>query len=301
MSACGDGFDQFYLGLPGQMEALDPDVGLKITLDDGTVLHQLADAGNTVTRRRIPKRNYSLPLAGLDRDAAQQILAWSMRLYGPGPFLLVDPTMRNQLGYDASVGNPAAGYSIPAGQALAYDQVAPPAQGGHVVDWTGGAVGSVLVVDSQAGQGAAGAGDVNPLYACPHLPDEATTVSIWLAAPDGPMTVDLRASGRDGDGTDGVDVAESCVLTPGLQRYDVTADPGALGGSKFAALTVKITAAGAPSTVRFWQPQLEYGFDTGPWTLGLGVPRILIGGQPEATVSARVGFTDRALTLAEVG
>jgi hypothetical protein len=294
---CNGEFETFYLGLPGNMQAMDPDPGIDAPVTSAEVVHQLATGGTTTTRRRIPKRTYTLPTSGLTRDDQDPLLRWYLRAYGPGPFMLVDPTIRNQLTMDVALCNQAAGFTVPAGQTLAFGVTASPQPPSKVVDWSGAGNGSVLTLGGS--QAVSGNGDADPLTSPPVLPVESVTVSVWLWAAAA-VSVALRASGRNGNGTAGIDQTTVCALTAVPQRFSLTRAPGSFVGANFVLPTLKCLQAAAP-TIHLSAPQLEYNTALGAWTVGLGVPRVTMTGAGGPAISTRSGHADWKYTFAEVG
>jgi hypothetical protein len=122
-----------WMGYPWDIRQVsrDPAVGLKLSAELAFTEHTaLSGAVRTTGRRYVPRR-WALDLPLVSQTDADWIRVLARKLYGPGPFVVIDPNTRNYLAPYQSVGlGKTAQWSVVSG-ALA-------AQTDATVLWSGG-------------------------------------------------------------------------------------------------------------------------------------------------------------------
>jgi hypothetical protein len=167
-----------YLGKPGAMQALpSPNGPIDSAPSRGDNPVTLLSGGQSVVRRLHQRRTYNLPFLSLEPGDADQILGFYQGLYGSGPYVFVDASVRNVLGLDVSTcgvrTQASAGWVKTSGTLTASGAATSPVLGSGVLTWATPASGASLhpgLVALTANTKAA------PVY----LPTEAVTVSMWL-------------------------------------------------------------------------------------------------------------------------
>lgn len=293
----------YYLGKPGAMRQLPPPNGpVTASPSRQDVARTTLSGGTVVIGRLKAKKSYSLPYEFLDATSADTLLGFYNRLYGVGPFVLVDPSVRNVLGLDVSSmgvrSNASIGWVADQGT-LSRDTIAPPAGAADsgVLKWaTSGTTNATLAPGTTAG-----AADIAsaPVY----LPNEAVTVSLYVIA-SASSTVTLKLNGYKADGTrlNQIYGANTPVGSGAWVRLTVSAaaQASALVGCAFVLPEVALGTT-PPASLSLAGAQLEYGPTATAWQPGYGSPRVLPPSSPGREVQQTQDIaTNHTLTLAEV-
>lgn len=291
-------FRSVYLGKPGAMFRLPSfDGGISAPLRAGEQAHGLADDGVAVTRVARIRRSYDLQRSAATPDDADLLLAFYAGVFGPAPFCLIEPSYRNFLTIDASSGCSRLGslnpWTVSAGTLLPDATVTRPLPTAGVMRWVGAGSGSTATLGPVVG-------DVDPLTAMPVLAAETVTLGIRARTASGTASVTLRLLGRAGDGTatGPAITAAPVTLTTAWQLLTVTAHPGDITALYYGAQLLCSTA-GAPD-ILMAAPQLEATDGVGAFTLGFGVPRVVITTGVARSLRLLGSNTDHSFQLSEV-
>lgn len=295
-----------YFGLPGAMTKLRlPDSGFADSLSRSEVAHSLSSGGTATTRRRKARRAYALAFSQMSIDEADTLISYYTGSRGIGPYALIDPSWRNQLGLDGSTFGVARGsntvWSLPPARAqpLIDSTVAPALPGSAVLRWVSPVNGDTLYEGTQP------SGTLLPSTtgAVPYLNDQSIVGSVYLRLASGTTAnVTLYAFGSPAAGWAGsLSATTICALTTSWQRFYVVVANGAWTASlaPYITLGIKATTAGLPN-VLLSNAGIQIGPSSpAPWVTGLGVPRVTIssGLSAKSTIYWR---RDHGLTLTEV-
>lgn len=268
-----------YLGLPGAMRALpSPNGPVAATPDKGDVVKSLLSGGVAVISRLHVRRSYSLPYEYLDAAGADLLLGFYNRLFGNGPFVYVDPSVRNVLGLDVSTcglrTNASPDWIASTGT------LTPAATGGPtgvttgVLAWTSLANGATL-------QPGLVANTATITKAPVYLPTEAVTVSLYAKASVS-HTATLQLAGYDAAGVLNYSSSTASVaLTTSWQRFTVSVAAGLVGlASSMFVLPRIVLGTTPPTSVSVAAAQIEYGTVATAFQPGFGSPRVLPAGSP---------------------
>jgi hypothetical protein len=290
-----------YLGKPGAMRVLpSPNGAVAATPSKGDVVHNLLSGGVSVTTRLNAKRTYSLPFEFLDATSADTLLGFYNRLYGLGPFVFVDPSVRNVLGLDVStVGlrtNATPGWIASSGV------LTPTATGGPTGLDTGVLTWTSLVASATVQPGTI-ANNASLTAAPVYLPTEACSVSLWVKASSA-TTASLQLTGYSTAGAvNYTGSATSMSLTTAWQQFTVSAVAGLAGLASSAFVLPRVVLGGTvPTSVTIAAAQLEYGTAATAWQPGHGSPRVLPTTTPGRDWQQAPDIsTNHTLALQEVG
>src|SRR5687767_13033690 len=88
---------EFYLGKPGALTLIRmPDAGIGRDSTDNFMVHSLLD-GQSVDRSPYLRRTWSFQHQWLTPDVMSVFMEFATRQRGIGPFILIDPQMKNLL------------------------------------------------------------------------------------------------------------------------------------------------------------------------------------------------------------
>jgi hypothetical protein len=291
-----------YLGKPGAMRALPSPTGpVTASPSRQDAAKTLLSGGTAVIGRLQTKKTYTLPYDHLDAAGADLLLGFYQRLFGTGPFVYVDPSVRNVLGLDVSTmgarSNAPIGWAASSGS-VSRDTIAPPAAAATsgVLLWAGAAANATL-------QPGSAANTANTAAAPVYLPAEACTVSLYLLA-SSTVSVTLQLVGYNSAGAvTGSTIATTVTVgSAAWTPVAVSAAAGAAGvaGSAFVLPRIKLGGT-APATLSVAAAQLEYGPAATAWQPGFGSPRVLPPSSPGREVQQTQDITtNHTFTLAEV-
>lgn len=288
-----------YLGKPGAMRALpSPNSPVKASPTRSDTAHTLLSGGVAVTTVLNPKRSYSLPYQFLDSAGAATLLGFYNRLYGLGPFVLVDPSARNVLTLDASSCGLRTqaddGWIQSTGTIVRATTGGPTGVDSGILTWSSLAASATL----QPGT-VANTADIRtaPVW----VPAEAATASLYMKASSA-TSVTLQITGYDAAGAVVASFSQAASLTTSFQRVSVTAPAGAGGFSSVLYVLPRLVLGGTvPTNVTIAGGQLEYGTAATTWEPGQGSPRVLPTASPGRDVEQTIDFaTDHTFLLAEV-
>lgn len=290
-----------YLGRAGALQPLPlPNDAMPTPASDGVTIHSLASGGSAVTRRLNVKRTWQLPYSYLEDDDAALISGFHERLYGSGPWVLVDPTVRNVLPLDVStcgVRTAAAHGWVASTGTLTRTGTAPDdAASSGVLQWSSSAANATLQPDVSAG---ATDGRVTlPAW----LPSEFCAASVYVQASSA-VSMSLILVGCDATGAPLVStLLHTFTSSTGWQRVAVVAEPAepafVSAGVVLVVPQLKIGAT-VPTTVSIAAGQVEYADTANGWLRGYGSPRVVCTDTPGRSVG-QVGFQDLTLNLAEI-
>lgn len=287
--------DTPYLGKPGAMLQLPAPRTLSAPPARGETVHTLLSGGTAVTKRLHAKKTFALDYSISTSTVADLLAGFYLGLYGNGPYVFVDLTVRNVLGLDVStvgVRTQAALDWIQSTGTLARATGAP-VGGSGVLTWTSLAASATL-------QPGLVANTANIAKAPAYLPGEPVTVSLYAKASSS-VTASLQLTGYDTAGAVLVtSAATSMSLTTSYQRFTVTIAAGAGAfASAFYVLPRIVLGASVPTSVSIAAAQLEYGDVVSAWQPGNGAPRVVIQGGPGRDVNL-FGYSDHTLSLAEI-
>jgi hypothetical protein len=289
----------WYLGPPGRLLTLPPP---RVGVDVGQVRagseRALLSGGTAVDTVGQPKRRFVLSWQQMTTAVFAPLEGLALGLYGPGPFLLVESARANLL--PANVSAPTSiradtfGWGVSAG-AVSSVSTPTPLGGRRVISWSPGttaAGGAVLfAVDA-----ARVASDTAPLItgvtytaqAQSRLVSGSATTALRLGWYDSTETLLSSTSGSSG------------ALSSGAwtQQTVTAAASSAPAGAVYVAPALDVPAGGAGQVIASDQWQLELAGSAGTWTLGTGVPRVMVDQLTDSY--PRTGRHDVTLTLAEV-
>lgn len=286
-----------YLGIPAAMVKLQsPNGTLEVDANRGETVHALIAGGATVTKRPRVKRTYTLPYSALLVDDIDVLTGFHEGLQGEGPWVLVDPTIRNVLGLDVST--MALRTAAAVEWVASSGTLAASATGGPVGPLTGVLTWSSLAASATLQPGSTAA-TANTAKAPAYLATEAVTVSLYAKASSS-TTATLRLAGYTTTGAYSASLTASMSLTTSWQRFTVTAAAGngTLAGLAFVLPQV-LLGGSVPTSVSIAAAQLEYGSAASSFQRGYGSPRVLLAAPPPRSV-IQLGYTDSQLTFAEV-
>jgi len=269
-----------YLGKPGAMRALpSPNGPVTASPSKGDVVKELPSGGVAVLTQLHARRTYSLPYEALDAAGADLLLAFYNRLFGPGPYVYVDPSVRNVLGLDVSTCGMRTNAS-PDWASYVGTVVTPSATGGPTGLSTGVITWTSIVAAAALQPGAAwNAATITkaPVY----LPTEAVTVSVYAKA-SASYTATLQLAGYDATGVlNYTSTTASMALTTSWQRFTLSVAAGLAGLVSSAFVLPRIVAGASPPTsISIAAAQLEYGTVATVFQPGFGSPRVLPPGTP---------------------
>jgi len=313
LSALGSAFKSFYLGTPGTLKKLRVvDHGYSSAMSRAEVLHQLAGGGNTVTRRRDPRRTWPLSFTGMTPDSADLLVQFYTGIYGAGPFCFVDPAWRNALALDASTFGvrfqALSAWSLSVtSQSLTYDGTVTPFQAGSgVARWTGAQSGSKM------GLGTYTAGTLIPdvLSAPPGVTDGSAvthSLSAYSRAISGTANLTFFAYGMNAAGS--LVSASSVNATVGTTWTQFTATVLANVGATYVIHGFTCNTNSSPPLL-FSNADTQYlptaATPRGAWVTGTGSPRVILGpaggssGAGLASQSTLVVLRDHGIQLVEI-
>lgn len=284
-----------YLGRPGALRALpSPNGPVSGPLSMGDASSTSLSGATTTYGRLYPKRSFSLPYDHLLPGDADTLMGFYTKLYGYGPYVFVDPSVRNVLRLDTAAcgarSNAAHGWAVATSLAAG---TGPPtgAPDSGVLVWSSPAAGAVL----------SAAADVSSSLAPVWLPAEFCTVSLYVTCSSA-KSVTLQLAGYNSAGTLAA-FALTSTATVGTTwtRLSVTAAPADAGLTAASVVYVVprlVVGASAPSSISVAGAQVEYADAATAWQPGYGSPRVVITSTPGWDVP-QLGFTSHTLTLAE--
>lgn len=288
-----------YLGKPAAMTVLpSPNGDIDASSSRGDVPVSLIGGGQAVIRRLHPRKTFVLPFESLTPVDADLITGFYSGLYGSGPFVFVDASVRNVLGLDVSTcgvrTQASNGWVASSGTVTADTSQTSPVAGSGVVKLAGAGTSASL-------QPGVTANTATIAKAPVYLPGEAVTVSLYAkASASAACSLQLAGYGTSGAVTV-TSLAASASVTTSWQRFTVTA---AIGAGAFASaafvlprLMLPVTA---PANLWIAAAQVEYGDTVTAWQPGYGSPRVVITAPPGRTVPL-YGYSTHTLTLGEVG
>jgi hypothetical protein len=286
-----------YLGKPGSMQQLpSPNGPIDSSPSRGDSAVTLLSGGQSVIRRLNQKRTYSLPYLSLGSDDADQISAFYQGLYGPGPYVYVDASVRNVLPLDVATcgirSQASPGWVRTSGTLTASGGSTSPVLGSGVLTWTTPASGASLhpgLVALMADLASA------PVY----LPGEAVTVSMWLKCSVA-GTHTLVLNGYNAAGASLVTSTTPVALTTSFQPFSVSIGAADAGFAACAYVLPRLLTTAAALTFSVAAVQLEYDIAASNWQPGNGSPRVILTASPGRTVP-QYGYSDHTLVLGEVG
>lgn len=289
-----------YLGKPGAMRVLPTPTGpVAATPDKSDVVKSLLSGGVAVLTQLQARRTFSLPFEFLDATSADLLLGFYHRLFGNGPFVYVDPSVRNVLGLDVSTCGLRT--NAPPEWVASTGTLTPAATGGPtgittgVLAWTTLANGATLQPGLVANTAII---TKAPVY----LPTEAVTVSLWAKA-SASHTATLQLTGYDAAGAPNyTSSTASMALTTAWQRFSVSVAAG-LGGlaSSMFVLPRVVLGTTPPTSVSVAGAQVEYGTAVTAFQAGFGSPRVLPTATPGRDWQQAVDIsTNHTLVLREV-
>jgi hypothetical protein len=288
-----------YLGAPGALQQLPGATGdMDSPPSRSDVTHELASGGVAITRRLNAKKTFTLPYLSRPGTGLDDLLAsFYGGLFGDGPFVFVDPSVRNVLGMDTSScglrTNASPGWIQSAGTLTPTPTGGPTGLATGVLTWTSLSAAATL----QPGL-AANVADVTNAPVV--LTTEATCVSLYVKASSS-ASMTLQLVGYDANGAVVNATTTSAVAaTTAWQRFTVTAAAGAGAlASSLYVLPRLVLGGSVPTSVSIAAGQVEYGTAATAWQRGYGSPRVLITSSPGRTGNF-YGYTNHTLTLAEV-
>lgn len=303
-----------YLGVPGAMMPLQMPTGdLDAPATRGDQLTTLLSGGSVAVRRLNAKRTWTLPYDARVASETDVLTAFYEGVFGDGPFVYVDPTVRNVLTLDASTcgvrGAAWHGWKVTAGTLTRGGTVAPTrASASGVLNWSqdsgnGTATCKPGAVDGLSPDtGIVGRAATAPVW----LPKEPTTASVWVQiAASTTATATLALVGYDTTGAYMAEVNAAGVALSGAtwRRLTLTIRPNQPELAGAAYILPRLTWTTSSSTaLKFAGAQLEYSRAVTDWQRGYGTPRVL-SGPPGSTTTLRDDFntyTNHQLLLAEV-
>jgi hypothetical protein len=312
---CGPSLKQFYLGPAGNLRLLTmPDSGVKVTLDQGKVDHQLVGGSHGVQRLGKTRRIYELDFSQRNWDEADLVVSIYAGMLGPGPYYLIDPAWRNLLPAHISGGGQidatSAGFFPSSGGSVAFaaTSITPPANAPlcGVQDWTP-ALNSFLWLNASAA-------NITEPGAPPVNLSEPFTAATWLRCPAGTTQVQILAYFADINGASlgTVSLVASATVTTTWQRFGAALAPGSVPASAVTyGIVLKALSAGPPH-VYVSAPDIQQisatvdPADNGPagtslprWVLGLGVPKMLPNSTMAANAERYYARRSHVLTLVE--
>jgi hypothetical protein len=286
----------FYLGPPNRLFALQaPLRGIEVSPVRAGGTRRLLSGGaaaDTLGRRR---RQFTMSWTWLPDAVFATLEGLATGVYGPGPFLLVDPARRNLLPDNiAAPTSPRAdtfGWGVSAGT-LASVATPTPLAGRRVISWSPGttAAGNAVLFGVDAARILADA--------APAIQGVQYTAQGQNRLVSGTGTTAMRlgwytAAGTLASSTSGTSAALS---TSAWTRQSATGSPPATGLYVMPALEIPAGGAGQVVACDAWQ--LELGGSATDWTRGTGTPRVMIDQLTDSY--PLVGHHDVTLTLVEV-
>lgn len=278
-----------YLGRPGNMIALPPPDSGDAPPSRGDASTGLLSGGTAVFARLHAKRRFQLGYDMLTPDEADVLMNFYARGYGRGPWVYVDPTSLNVLGYDvASCGlrtQADHGWSATSGTLARLGGAPLPTSG--VLSWSGYSASATMQPTFDA-------------FAAPvNVPAEAITASVWVKAPTS-TTVSIVLVGYDTNGTVAGTVTGSGTAGTAWSPISVSVGAGAsaLASSAYVLPRVQLPPTGLPATLQIAQAMVEYNAARSGWRRGQGSPRVIIPETPGYATPA-LGYSSHTLTLAE--
>jgi hypothetical protein len=268
-----------------------------VTESRGGTPTQLLSGGIGVVKRLNAKKSFTIPFDYLVPADASILRAFGLGLYGEGPFVFVDSSVRNHLGLDSSTcglrSNASHGWVSSAGT-LTVDTstAAPTGVLTGVLKWASGTGSATLQPGS-----AANTADTKkaPVY----LPTEAVSAAVWVKASSA-KTLTLKIAGHDATGADLASVSQSISVTTSWQRVQLSAGAGntTLAGSAFILPRLVMPSSSPPATVWIAGAQLEYADGASDFEPGWGSPRVILPDNPSRTVP-QFGYSSHSLVLSE--
>lgn len=263
----------------------------------GDVAHGIANGATVVSRRLYEKKSYSLPYVGLAEIDAGVLLGFYRRLYGTGPFVLVDPSVTNVLPLDVSTcgvrSQATTAWSTSSGSLTRTGTPPTGAPQSGVLRWVPAANATMTACTV--------AGVLQLLLAPVYLSTEFVTVSMWVQA-SASTSATLILAGYSSTGTlNSSSLTAAASVTTSWQRFSVTAPvgSGALSSSAFVVPQLK-AGASVPATISIAGVQVEYADSAQTWQQGAGSPRVLPTTPPGRDVQQTASFlTDHTFVLAE--
>jgi hypothetical protein len=289
-----------YLGRTGALRQLpSPNGPITASPSRQDSAKTLLSGGVAVIGRLNAKKTYSLPYSFLDAASADTLMGFYNRLYGYGPFVFVDPSVRNVLGLDVStMGLRSAashGWVASAGALAVATTGGPTGLDSGVLTWTS-------LVASATLQPGAVANTANTAAAPVYLPAEACSVSLWAKASSA-TTASLQLTGYTAAGAVNYTAsATSMSLTTAWQLFTVSVAAGLAGLVSSGLVLPRVVLGGTvPTSVSIAAAQLEYGTAATAWQPGYGSPRVLPTATPGREVQQTLDVTtNHTFVLAEI-
>jgi hypothetical protein len=289
-----------YLGRTGALRQLpSPNGPITASPSRQDSAKTLLSGGVAVIGRLNAKKTYSLPYSFLDAASADTLMGFYNRLYGYGPFVFVDPSVRNVIGLDVStMGLRSAashGWVASAGALAVATTGGPTGLDSGVLTWTS-------LVASATLQPGAVANTANTAAAPVYLPAEACSVSLWAKASSA-TTASLQLTGYSTAGAVNYTAsATSMSLTTAWQLFTVSVAAGLAGLVSSGLVLPRVVLGGTvPTSVSIAAAQLEYGTAATAWQPGYGSPRVLPTATPGREVQQTLDVTtNHTFVLAEI-
>jgi hypothetical protein len=254
--------------------------------DRGDTVTTLLSGRQAVQRRATARRAWNIPYDYLQARDADILNAFYLGMYGEGPFRFVDPDAVNMLPADVSVCG--ARTSAPIGwSGLSSSTIA---RSTDVLPPTDAPASGVLKVHHVATASAGLLFDAS--LAAPLLPDEPTTVSVYVYSPTvGNVTINCRLRALNGTLLSTVPATQAATVG-GWRRFAVTRTAGGSG------VFVSFDVTSSVPDLYLAAGQLEYAPTASDWRIGGGVPSVLVNAPPGRTVT-KLGYSSHVFQVAE--
>lgn len=294
-----------FLGPVGALQQVRaPGRGFSPKIDDiGSLTRTLA--GNLVQQVTSRKRTVTLTWQHLTTDEFGVLAGLRHGAFGPGPFVLSEPSQRNLLTANQSSGTDALrttdGFAAQGAAASIASSVGLPPQGVRWLALTTATTGSAGTSIVKTGDGT----DFNlavPALDVPVVPGQSYTLS-WSDQRSGTGDAAAQFAARirwySPDGLTTVGTTNGTAYTPATSTTARSLTGVAPAGAGLARLYWTNVTAVSSSTVLYLDAiQLEQATSARPWVVGTGVPRYVIT-DLTPTVDL-VGFVNASMTLVEV-
>jgi hypothetical protein len=292
-----------YLGPPGGLLALPSLSGPAAPLDLRAAVHQSLAGVRTVDRVGTPKRTYTFSRAALTADEWGLLEGLALGLYGPEPYVLVDPWRRNLLDENTST---AGGFLrdltgltvLGAGTLTLVGPVTTAGQGRYHASYAStasGAAGTQGVTTADLTSAATVTASATPVLPSASYTFQALvktlagTAASWRAAVGWYDSAGALLSTSTGTGS---------VVTGSWVARTVAATSPATAAYAVGRVENGATLA-ATNTVGVDAPMLDQAATVRAWLPGTGVPRVAFTDLGDVY---RIGYEhDTAMTLVEVG
>jgi hypothetical protein len=286
-----------YLGPPGRMLTLPGALlGADASLVRAGSPRQLLGGGQAVDTVGTAKRRYSLQWRHLTDAVFAQVEALVAGVYGPGPYLLLDPSRTNLL--PANVASPTSvrGDTYPWGTstgALASVSTPTPLAGRRIISWTPGTAiaGNATVYGYAFG--------LAQVFAVPVVTGLTYSFAASLRTTTGTATMAARIDSYSASGvllsnTSGSTASIGTGAWTTLSVTGVTPNAAAV----YVGPSVEVPAGTTTQVIVSDQWLMVLGSTLPSWTRGTGTPRVMVDQLGDSYPQR--GRHDATLTLVEV-